>query len=108
MDYRTPLQHLFRTLLPARHHTEAPATPPAFADTCRDVDADTEPVPLRSEAGRAAAEKALPAQRALVARAGNESAIDLVLGTEVMEYPEDTAADLMDEFFTRPEKKKLA
>ena len=38
----------------------------------------------------------------------NESAIDLVLGTEVMEYPEDTAADLMDEFFTKPEKKKAA
>ena len=31
--------------------------------------------------------------------------IDLVLGTEVMEYPEDRAADLMDEFFAKSHKR---
>ncbi|MEO5685799.1 MAG: hypothetical protein ABIR54_00415 [Burkholderiaceae bacterium] len=34
-----------------------------------------------------------------------ESAINLAEGTEIMEYPEDTAADLMDEFFAQPEKR---
>ena len=104
MDYRTPLQHLFRTLLPSRHHAEAPATPPAFADTCRDVDADTEPVPLRREVGRAAAEKAPPAPRRS-SPAWAESSIELAQGTEIMEFPEDTAADLMDEYFAELSKR---
>ena len=34
-----------------------------------------------------------------------ESAIDLALGTEVQEFPGDSAADLMDEFFAKSEKR---
>ena len=36
---------------------------------------------------------------------GSQSTIDLVLGTEVMEYPDGTASDLMDEFFAKSEKR---
>ncbi len=35
----------------------------------------------------------------------SQSTIDLVLGTEVMEYPDETASGLMDEFFAKSEKR---
>ena len=89
MDRRTPLQHLLRNFLPTRDKTAAPD----FMDTRPDgLDATSAP---------AARQAAPPRQSA----GWNESAIDLVLGTEIMEYPDDTAADLMNEFFANPEKK---
>jgi hypothetical protein len=97
MDYRTPLQQLLRTLRPSRDPAAAPDPAPApdFVDTRPDEDrrASTTTV-LRTVA---------PPQRPQGAWA--ESALDLVLGTEIMEYPEDTAADLMDEFFAKSEKR---
>ena len=84
MDRTTPLQHLLRNLLPARGKAMPP--PPEFLDT--------RPEP--------AARQAVPARRPT---AWAESAVDLELGTDVMEYPEDTAADLMDEFFAGSEKR---
>ena len=95
MDYRTPLQQLLRTLLPSRDPaaTAAPATD--FVDTRPDDDRRTStPSVLRTVA---------PPQRPQGAWA--ESALDLVLGTEIMEYPEGAAADLMDEFFAKSEKR---
>jgi hypothetical protein len=94
MDYRSPLQHLLRTLLPSRGPTDPVAPAPDFMDT-QPVDA---PV------------AATPALRAVASQqrqpgAWAESALDLVLGTEIMEYPDDTAADLMDEFFAKSEKR---
>ena len=91
MDRRTPLQHLLRNLLPARGQTAAPA--PDFIDTRVDGPHAT-PAPDSRQA-------APPRQ----STGWNESAIDLELGTEIMEYPDDTAADLMDEFFANSNKK---
>ncbi len=89
MDQRTPLQHLLRRLLPTRGR---PVAAPDFVDT------RPEPRrPAQASSGR---------QRRPGAFA--ESAIDLVLGTEVMEYPDDTAADLMDEFFAHSHEHKRA
>ncbi len=93
MDYRTPLQHLLRTLLPSRGPSDPGAPAPDFVDTRPDDDRAPTPV-LRAVA---------PPQRQPGAWA--ESALDLVLGTEIMEYPDDTAADLMDEFFAKSEKR---
>ena len=89
MDYRTPLQHLLQRFALSRAH--APARTPAqdFEDTRPDDSRARRPATLR--------------QVASVAR--SESTIDLVLGTEVMEYPDDTASDLMDEFFAKSEKR---
>ncbi len=89
MDHRTPRQHLLRRLLPTRGRAVAAA--PDFADT--------RPEPQRP-AQRSSGKSA---QRRPGAFA--ESAVDLVLGTEVMEYPDDTAADLMDEFFATAKKR---
>ena len=94
MDYRTPLQHLLRTLLPSRGPSDPVAHAPDFADT-RPIDDPAAAAPVL----RAVA----PPQRQPGAWA--ESALDLVLGTEIMEYPDDTAADLMDEFFAKSEKR---
>src|ERR1700712_2444554 len=83
MDRSTPLQHLLRNLLPSR--SKANTAPPEFMDT-------------RPE----------PAVHHLVPRRPTswaESAIELEMGTDIMEYPEDTAADLMDEFFASSEKR---
>jgi hypothetical protein len=85
MEQRTPLQHLLRSLLPSR----GKSTTPEFMDT-------------RPEGpDMAAALRQVPLPR----RGWAESAIDLELGTDIMEYPEDTAADLMDEFFAKSEKR---
>ena len=96
MDYRTPLQHLLSNLLPSRHRPQAPAAAPAFADTC--------PAPPRREPRSAAADKTPPSQRRQPA-AWAESSIELMQGTEIMELPDDTAADLMDEYFAEPKQR---
>ena len=95
MDRRTPLQHLLHNLLPSRGRAATPT--PDFMDT--------RPDGAHAASVRASRQVASPPRRP---GGWNESAIDLVLGTEVMEYPDDTAADLMDEFFAKPEKKKAA
>jgi hypothetical protein len=94
MDYRTPLQHLLRTLLPSRGPIDPGAPAPDFADT-RPVD---HPAAAAPDLHAVASPQRQPGAWA-------ESALDLVLGTEIMEYPDDTAADLMDEFFAKSEKR---
>jgi hypothetical protein len=77
MDYRSPLQHLLQKMLPAHVSPAAPAED--FEDT-RPDDSHTRPpaaVPARNLA----------------------SPLDPFPGTEVMEYPDAAAADLLDEFF---------
>ena len=96
MDRRTPLQHLLRNLLPTRGSAATPT--PDFMDTRPDG----------AHAASVRASRQVSFQPPGRRGGWNESAIDLVLGTEVMEYPDDTAADLMDEFFAKPEKKKAA
>ena len=89
MDYRTPLQHLLHRLLPSLSHAQEAVPAHDFEDTRPDDSRARRPAALR--------------QVASVAR--SQSTIDLVLGTEVMEYPEETAANLMDEFFAKSEKR---
>lgn len=84
MDRRTPLQHLLHNLLPSRGKTAPPAHD--FLDTRPD------PAP------RQVAPPGRPP-------AWTESAVDLERGIDVTEYPEDSVADLMDEFFARSEKR---
>ena len=91
MDRTTPLQHLLRNLLPSRGRPVAPA--PGFMDTC------PEGAHATSSDGRHVEAAPRPPG------GWSESALDLVLGTEIMEYPEDTAADLMDEFFASSKKR---
>jgi hypothetical protein len=90
MDYRSPLQHLLRTLRPSRDAAEAAVPNTDFVDT-RPVERPAPPA-LRNVAKKAPGTWA-------------ESALDLQLGTEIMEYPEDTAADLMDEFFAKADQR---
>jgi len=94
MDYRTSLQHLLHKLLPSRAHGEPAARAPDFADTRPD---DSHAPPPASLPPVASTQRP-PGPR-------SQSTIDLVLGTEIMEYPDDTAANLMDEFFAKSEKR---
>ena len=94
MDYRSPLQHLLHKFLPSRAHAATAAPAHDFEDTRPDDSHARPPAALRQVAST-------PRQPGT----GSQSTIDLVLGTEVMEYPEDTAANLMDEFFAKPEKR---
>ena len=89
MAFRTPLQHLLRSLLPPGNQPQAPARPD-FEDT-------------RPDAG-AAADRIPPSHRR-PSTTWAESSIELAQGTEIMEFPDDTAADLMDEFFAEPKKR---
>ena len=89
MDYRTPLQNLLQRFALSRAHAPAKASVQDFEDTRPDDSRARRPAALR--------------QVASVAR--SQSTIDLVVGTEVMEYPDDTASDLMDEFFAKSEKR---
>jgi hypothetical protein len=84
MDRTTNLQQLLRNLLPSRGRTAA--SHPEFMDT--------RPEPHLRQ---------VPSSRRPTVFA--ESSVDLALGTDIMEYPEDTAADLMDEFFANAEKR---
>ena len=78
-----------RNLLPARG--KPTSREPAFLDT-------------RPEGpDESAALRQLVSSRRPTAWA--ESAVDLELGTDIMEYPDDTAADLMDEFFAQEQKR---
>lgn len=88
MERRSHLQHLLRNLLPARG--KSTAAEPDFMDT-------------RPEPHVSAASRQIAGARRAAGWA--ESAIDLQLGTDIMEYPDDTAAGLMDEFFSAPEKR---
>ena len=92
MNHRSPLQHLLHTLLPAKGLPDNPA----------DTDfVDTQPVDARAAAAQASRRRATLPRRGLWA----ESALDLECGSEIMEVPDDAAADLMDEFFAKSEKK---
>jgi len=77
MDYRSPLQHLLHKMLPAHASPAAPAED--FADT-RPDDSHSRPPP------------AAPARNLT-------SPLDPFPGTEIMEYPDAAAEDLLDEFF---------
>ena len=92
MDRRTPWQQLLRNLMPSR--VRAAPSGPEFQDTRPDGQHVATPPALRQ----------VPAQQRPAA-AWAESAIDLAEGTEIMEYPEGAAADLMDEFFAKAEKR---
>ena len=94
MDYRSPLQHLLRNLLPSRGPTDPVAPAADFVDT-QPVDSPAAATPVLRAV---ASQQRQPGTWA-------ESALDLVLGTEIMEYPDDTAADLMDEFFAKSEQR---
>ena len=94
MDYRTPLQHLLHRLLPSLSHAQEAVPAHDFEDTRPDDRRARPPAALRQVAPT-------PRQPGT----GSQSTIDLVLGTEVMEYPEETAANLMDEFFAKSEKR---
>ncbi len=94
MDYRTPLQLLLHKLLPSRPHADALVRAQDFEDTRPDDSRARPPAALR----QVASTQRQPGT-------GSQSTIDLVLGTEVMEYPEDTAADLMDQFFDSSKKR---
>ncbi len=98
MAFRTPLQHLLRGLLPPGNPPQAPAGPD-FEDTRP----DERPAASRRETRRAA-EKTPPAQRRQPT-AWAESSIELAQGTEIVEFPDDTAADLMDEYFAKANKR---
>ena len=94
MEHRSPLQHLLHSLLPSKGASERVAGATDFVDT--------QPVDARAAAAQDARRTLrLPPVRAAWA----ESALDLELGTDIMEYSDDTSADLMDEFFAAAEKK---
>lgn len=78
MDYRSPLQHLLHKMLPAHATPAVPAED--FADTRPDDSHSRPPV------------VAAPARDLT-------SPLDSFPGTEVMEYPDAAAAELLDEFF---------
>ena len=91
MNHRSPLQHLLQSLLPAK----------GPANSATDF-VDTQPVDARAAAAQAARRCASSPRRT----AGwAESALDLELGTDIMEYSDDTSADLMHEFFAKVDKK---
>ena len=94
MDYRSPLQNLLHNLRPSKGPSDRATGATDFVDT--------QPVDARAAAAQAARRPAAPPRRA----AGwAESALDLELGTDIMEYSDDTSADLMDEFFAGSRKK---
>jgi len=93
MNYRMPLQQLLRKLSPPPGSADRAAPVDDFADTRPDIEGMPRP------AGRQAAPT--PRQPGT----WSESAIELAQGTEIMEFPDDTAADLMDEYFAAPAKR---
>ena len=99
MDYRSPLQHLLHSLLPTRGQGGP-------AEAAHDF-ADTEPADDRAAAVQASRRQTVQ-DEPWRAAGWAESALDLADGTEIMEYPEDTAADLMDEFFAQSEQHRRA
>ena len=93
MDYRTPLQHLLHKLLPSVGHADYAPTALDFADTRPE---DHSPAPT------AARPFATTRQQIDIRSA---STIDLELGSEIMELPDDTSADLLDEFFAGSQRR---
>ncbi|MFL6625775.1 MAG: hypothetical protein ACJ8G1_04940 [Vitreoscilla sp.] len=91
MNHRSPLQHLLHTLLPSK----GTPSPPADTDFV-----DTQPVDAHAAAAQASRRRT-----ALPRRGWAESALDLEAGSEIMEMPDDAAADLMDEFFAKAARK---
>jgi hypothetical protein len=91
MNHRSPLQHLLHSLLPAK----------GPANSATDF-VDTQPVDARAAAVQAARGSGSSPRRTAV---WAESALDLELGTDIMEYSDDTSADLMHEFFAKVDKK---
>lgn len=87
MDYRSPLQHVLHKLLPAS--ADPAARTPDFEDTRPDDSRSPPP------ADRPARDRAAPVA----------SLIDPFPGTEVMEFPDAAAAELMDEFFGESSKR---
>ena len=87
MDFRTPLQHLLHRLIPIHADVAAPA--PDFEDTRPDDSHEQPPA-------------AVPSRNLVPPGA---SPFDPFPGTEVMEYPDAAAAELMDEFFAPPDKR---
>jgi hypothetical protein len=77
MDNRSPLQHLLQKMLPAHASPAAPAED--FEDT-------------RPDDSHARPPAVVPARNLT-------SSLDSFPGTEVMEYPDAAAADLLEEFF---------
>ena len=94
MDYRSPLQHLLHSLLPSRSRPDT---------AIRHDFADTQPVDEHAAAVQAARHQTEREHR--WSAGWTESAIELAVGTEIMEYPEDAAADLMDQFFDMAHKR---
>ena len=103
MDYRTPLQHLLRSLLPSRDQTHLDSSRPDFANTRPDADFGDRNASAPEQ--RQAALGRTPATQRRQPVAWAESSIDLAQGTEIMEFPDDTAADLMDEYFAKSQKR---
>jgi len=94
MDYRSPLQHVLHNLLPARGGTAA-------ADFV-----DTQPVDANAAAAQASRRTLTLAPLQLrQSTAWAESALDLAAGSDITEFPDDAAADLMDEYFAKAAKK---
>ena len=87
MDYRSPVQHLLQKMLPT--HASMAAQTEDFADTRPD---DRQALPPADAPPR----KSAPS---------GASPFDPFPGTEVMEYPDETAAELLDEFFAQPGKR---
>jgi hypothetical protein len=100
MNYLTPLQNLLHNLLPFYGHSDSAPAQPEFADTCRDEDRP-DPAPPRRKFLRAAADRDPPSNRRQ-STGWAESSSDLMEGAEIMECPDDTAADLMNEYFPAP------
>jgi hypothetical protein len=94
MNYRMPLQQLLRKLSPPPGSADRTAPVDDFMDTCPDVGR----APPSTGRRQAAPTPRQPGT-------WSESAIELAQGTEIMEFPDDTAADLMDEYFAAPAKR---
>jgi hypothetical protein len=92
MNYRMPLQQLMRKL-----------SPPGSADRAASVDDFMDTRPDVGHAPSTGRRQAAPTPRQ--PGSWSESAIELAQGTEIMEFPDDTAADLMDEYFAAPAKR---
>jgi hypothetical protein len=90
MSNRTPLQHLLRSLLPPGRASKAATPAPDFEETRPDATAP----PRRADVRRASG-----ANSPLDASRGPAE------GTDIMEYPDDTASSLMDQFFPGPDKR---
>jgi len=101
MPHRLPLPNMLRNLLPARGRPADRAAQPDFEDTRpEEPQRATTATASPTERRRAPRPPSTPGRRA--ANGWTDSTRDLLLGTEIQEAPEDSVADLMDEFFAKP------